>query len=105
MFNKQNKKEKPVNDIATYTYKESFSIIYNNGKVENFIGESMCTPALFTTIDKDIIKIYSYKMPSNIDKIYYRNIKDIDYTVYNLYLLYFYNISYLYLKAFYRNIF
>lgn len=82
MFNvSKNKKDDNIKLYNTI-YKDSFDIIYKDGNIEKFTGESTTTPSLYTIFEKDTVRIYSYKQPSKLDKIYLRNISDIDYIQY-----------------------
>ena len=72
-------KESEPKFISNKIYKDKLDIVYKNGKVESFCGESKCIPALWTQVNKDILKIYEYKLPYELSKTYYRNISDINY--------------------------
>lgn len=72
-------KESEVEFVSNKIYKIKFDIVYKNGEIESFCGESNCIPALWTQVNKDILKIYEYKLPCELNKTYLRNISDINY--------------------------
>lgn len=72
-------KESEPKFISNKIYKDRLDIVYKNGEKESFCGESKCIPALWTQVDKDILKIYEYKLPYNLNKTYCRNISEINY--------------------------
>ena len=72
-------KESEVKFVSNKIYKDKFDIVYKNGEIESFCGESIYSPALYTQVDGKVLKIFEYKLPCELNKTYLRNILDIDY--------------------------
>lgn len=72
-------KESEPKFVSNKVYRDTIDIVYKNGEIESFCGESNCIPALYTQVDDKVLKIFEYKLPCELNKTYPRNISDIDY--------------------------
>ena len=72
-------KEPEIKTFQIKLIKDKIDIVYKNGEIESFCGESKCIPALYTQVDGKVLKIFEYKLPCELNKTYLRNISDIDY--------------------------
>jgi hypothetical protein len=77
-FNKKSEKEE-IKFVSNKIYKDKFDIVYKNGEVESFYGESNFMFGLYTKVDDKVLKIFEHKLPCVVNKTYLRNISEIDY--------------------------